>query len=419
MRKLKKQNAITLVALVVTIVILLILAGISISALTNTGIFAKANEAKIKNKEAQDKELIQLTMYSNDINRYTEKAENQIGEQLYDKNVENGTKWHIIVMSDSSKIYGTGYIYLAKGTEIEGKKLENDWIIEQNDSNLIKLEPNTFTDLSYKTVVGVTDGLIFNLDPSIIENANKDNINEQLGENVELVNFDWNNNSGLTKKSFNFDGVNDYIKIKYDNQQEKDTLAKNGFTFEFYGIFNGGSSYKPNNELITDNMANYKGLFCYWNGIEQEQADLRFGIAHYGKEIYWNAGWYPKNQSDFVNESTKWNIIYPEIEDIKENKEVYFSIAVDCSQEQYKQTVYANGRKVYEGNFDCNYWKSFVDSCLGKLNYFCVGRSSMSGAGWWHYSKMNAYSLKLYNRGLSEKEIKENYNKAVAYHNTL
>lgn len=112
MRKLKKQNAITLVALVVTIVILLILAGISISALTNTGIFAKANEAKIKNKEAQDKELIQLTMYSNDINRYTEKAENQIGEQLYDKNVENGTKWHIIVMSDSSKIYGTGYIYL-------------------------------------------------------------------------------------------------------------------------------------------------------------------------------------------------------------------------------------------------------------------------------------------------------------------
>lgn len=62
MRKLKKQNAITLVALVITIVILLILAGISISALTNTGIFAKANEAKIKNKEAQDKELIQLTM---------------------------------------------------------------------------------------------------------------------------------------------------------------------------------------------------------------------------------------------------------------------------------------------------------------------------------------------------------------------
>ncbi len=37
----------------------------------------------------------------------------------------------------------------------------------------------------------------------------------------------------------------------------------------------------------------------------------------------------------------------------------------------------------------------------------------------WHYSKMNAYSIKLYNRGLNDQEVKENYNKAVAYHNLL
>ena len=36
-KKLKEQKAITLVALVITIVILLILAGISIQAITNTG----------------------------------------------------------------------------------------------------------------------------------------------------------------------------------------------------------------------------------------------------------------------------------------------------------------------------------------------------------------------------------------------
>ena len=39
--------------------------------------------------------------------------------------------------------------------------------------------------------------------------------------------------------------------------------------------------------------------------------------------------------------------------------------------------------------------------------------------GSWHYSKMNAYSIKLYNRGLSAEEVKNNYNKAVAYHNAL
>ena len=48
----KKNNGITLVALVITIVILLILAGISISALSNTGIFQKAKDAKKKSEEA-------------------------------------------------------------------------------------------------------------------------------------------------------------------------------------------------------------------------------------------------------------------------------------------------------------------------------------------------------------------------------
>ena len=48
----KSSKGITLVALVITIIILLILAGISISALTNTGIFGKAKEAKQKSDEA-------------------------------------------------------------------------------------------------------------------------------------------------------------------------------------------------------------------------------------------------------------------------------------------------------------------------------------------------------------------------------
>ena len=47
-----KDRGITLVALVITIIILLILAGISKSALTNTGIFGKAKEANRKSEDA-------------------------------------------------------------------------------------------------------------------------------------------------------------------------------------------------------------------------------------------------------------------------------------------------------------------------------------------------------------------------------
>lgn len=56
----KNNLGITLVALVITIVVLLILAGISISALTNTGLFKKTNEAVTNYKISQMEEQMKL-----------------------------------------------------------------------------------------------------------------------------------------------------------------------------------------------------------------------------------------------------------------------------------------------------------------------------------------------------------------------
>jgi len=60
----KSIKGITLVALVITIVILLILAGISIQAITNTGLFENAKEAKRQSEIANVKEQIQLEIYA-------------------------------------------------------------------------------------------------------------------------------------------------------------------------------------------------------------------------------------------------------------------------------------------------------------------------------------------------------------------
>ena len=49
----KESKGITLVALVITIILLLILSGISISALTNTRIFQKAKDAKQASENAE------------------------------------------------------------------------------------------------------------------------------------------------------------------------------------------------------------------------------------------------------------------------------------------------------------------------------------------------------------------------------
>ena len=64
-----KNNGITLVALVVTIIILLILAGISIASLTGNGLFEKAKLAKEKQENAQIKEDVTLGEYENEINQ--------------------------------------------------------------------------------------------------------------------------------------------------------------------------------------------------------------------------------------------------------------------------------------------------------------------------------------------------------------
>ena len=63
--KRKKDKGITLIALVVTIIVLLILAGISISMLTGqNGILNRATEAKEKNEDAQTEEIVKVAVMS-------------------------------------------------------------------------------------------------------------------------------------------------------------------------------------------------------------------------------------------------------------------------------------------------------------------------------------------------------------------
>ena len=80
---LKNTKGITLVALVITIIILLILAGISISALTNTGIFQKAKDAKQKSEDAALDQNTKLDEYEKELDQY-------LPQKLIDK-VNDGT----------------------------------------------------------------------------------------------------------------------------------------------------------------------------------------------------------------------------------------------------------------------------------------------------------------------------------------
>ena len=78
---LKNVKGITLIALVITIVILLILAGISISALNQTGLLEKAKLVEQQSKEAAQNQTITLGEYENQIQKHLSSTRNN--EETY------------------------------------------------------------------------------------------------------------------------------------------------------------------------------------------------------------------------------------------------------------------------------------------------------------------------------------------------
>lgn len=111
MLKTKQENkGITLITLTVTIVVLLILSGISISSLIgNIGLLNKSTESKNKTKEAEEREKIGLAITTAQIgnNGYQElnksNLQDAIDNQFEDESaiiIDDGNKSYIVRLND-------------------------------------------------------------------------------------------------------------------------------------------------------------------------------------------------------------------------------------------------------------------------------------------------------------------------------
>ena len=84
MKNFRKNQGITLIALVITVIVLLILAGVTIATLTgDNGILTRTQEAKNKTEQAEDIEKIKLAISEAQIreNRYQKIDVNNIQEE--------------------------------------------------------------------------------------------------------------------------------------------------------------------------------------------------------------------------------------------------------------------------------------------------------------------------------------------------
>lgn len=377
----KNKKAITLVALVVTIVILLILAGISISTLINAGIFGKAQEAKEKYQIANEQEAINLILISKKI----EKDNEYIGKKLYSKNFINSDKWDYIVTMDNKKNYGDGWYYIKKDTELSGYgKIKNEWLVNYDTNEMVKLKENNFVELSINNII-LTDGLIFNIDSNDITISDKNT----WGEGVELYGFE-NNTDVDAKGALYFDGIDDYVSFKSGGDFEK------GFTFSFYGI--------PYNSFV---FAKQKGTNVAYS-CRIGWGDGNFSCFNISKNRA-NSNWSLDDNYDNGILCSKyiWKV----------SQKCYCDLTFDPIENKF--ILYNDGKKVDETYVDEGYWHGknggrqiFEDDSID-----CYVGRWFGGTGKWHYKKIYIYNMKLYNKYLTPEEIEENYIKTMAYHN--
>ena len=162
MKNLKEKQGITLIALVVTIVVLLILAGVSIAMLTgDNGILSQAQNAKNQTEKAEDKERIKLAVNAAQIsdNGFKELGQNSLQEEL-DKEFGEG-KTSVRDNEDGSFIVNLrddkkDYTVLSNGQIQDGV----DW-----KDAMAKAKAPEEQETTSKNVIGIgTNGQAVNMD---------------------------------------------------------------------------------------------------------------------------------------------------------------------------------------------------------------------------------------------------------------
>jgi len=351
MEKNIRNKGITLIALVITIIILLILAGISIQAIINNNLIQNATTAtEIYNKEQAKEKLIQ-TLNSLAISKYRDKNYND--KEYIDNQIKKDG------MSIDSDDIVTVNKYKFK---IDREKLE---IIEEAGKE--KLSDFEKLQSSY-----VQDGLvcwydgIYNTVSGHDKNATVWQDLTGNNNNGTLKNINNTDDSGWTSNSLILDGIDDWV------QMTQIPASEDGITVEIVAKVLDVSEGSQEN-YICNYESDGIGILKNSNKVQ--------GVIHTGKYI-----------NIYDQKNVKISQIYSMSTGIdSKNKTIYFSTNSNIQKEdfngQYSEpqnnTVFVIGTNP-SGN------ESILDSSEAMAN-------------------IEVYSIRIYNRSLTADEISKNY----------
>ena len=266
----RKNKGITLIALVITIIILLILSGISISALTNQGLFKNAKLAKEKAEKEQKKETSLLDQYESELNKY----------------VENG-RWDGTVnkpelMTGMSAIKFTDPTDSAEGTTVDTTSNDTEWYNYEN-----KKWANAKTE----------DGSMWVWIPRYAYRIHKENgVATQKFDIVFLV--------GTTD---NYYDENGRLQTAQRQTSENQTIVTNGDTYTVHPAFTNESSINYANggwdkELAGIWVAKFEAGYASGNN----KATVKASSVNYSQDTSWVAKIEAGTSSDSTQPARNW-----------------------------------------------------------------------------------------------------------------
>lgn len=299
----KNEKAITLIALVVTIVVLLILAGISLNSVVGeNGILKSSKKSKVESEISKEKEIVDISVSAvktskkgrGDFSTITVlELQNEL-DNLIGQNMTQvfGMENLIVLFVDSNRTYevnNNGKIELDETIEVidktpgvlEGNGNENNPYLIESIEDLVMFSKNIENGNNYEgKFIKLTVTLNFNSPKSYV-NANKRY--EEFGDlnginDIETIFSEMTSRDGAgfipigTTNSFkgNFDGDNNYIKNLYINRDltyvglfskvQNATIQNLSVTGEIHGEIVGGISAYTYEGTIR-NCNNYVSLF--------------------------------------------------------------------------------------------------------------------------------------------------------------
>lgn len=286
-KDLKNTKAITLIAMVVTIVVLLILAGVSISTLTGeNGIITGAMEAKEKTEIAKEQELVNMAVVSARLGQNPD-----INYNVLKKNIKSsfGTEAMTDMVVDNEETGKVGYIIrLPNGNvyPVETKKGLKDIFIPENDSSGsydvkvkgYKMEIGKKIGLRFyftmpeekinsgtetiKLTIGTKDPQVINISRSTVY---KETVNEEQCYYVESkiasyemsqnINFCAYNNNIQDSKEYNY-SIKQFGNEIISHKDLYATTKKQELGYFMKALLNLGGKIQVYGSRYTNNLAN-------------------------------------------------------------------------------------------------------------------------------------------------------------------